>query len=574
MLKNLLSHVGKYKKSAFLGMFMVVAEALLEVLIPFLMADFIDKGIENGNMPYALKLGLFLLLCAIVSLACGMIGAQASTRSAVGFATNIRRSLFNKVQTFSFESIDKFSTSSIITRITTDVNNVMNAFVMCVRIGCRAPCMMIFSVIFAFKASSRLAWMYIAAIPVLALILYLIVCKAHPIFERVFHLYDKLNLVVQENLNGIRVVKSFVREEYEVEKFNNVSDDIFRNFVKAERLAAFNGPSMQFVVYVCLLLASWFGAKFIVAGTMTTGQLTSIIAYATMILSSLMMLSMIFITVTIASTSGHRIVEVLNEESTLTSPENGVTEVKNGDISFENVNFSYSGRSDNLCLKNINLTIKSGQTVGIIGGTGSSKSTLISMIPRLYDPNEGMVTVGGINVKDYDLTALRDAVSVVLQKNELFTGTIADNLRWGNNDATDEEIRHACRLAKADEFIEKFPNSYETRIERGGANVSGGQKQRLCIARALLKHPKILILDDSTSAVDTATDAAIRKGFREFIPETTKIIIAQRIASVQDADMIIVMDNGRILNTGTHDELMETSDIYREVYTSQQKGGK
>ena len=538
------------------------------------MKDLIDNGIDAGNMPYTVKMGILLVGFAVVSLVCGIIAGRTSSIATAGFAHNVRRAMFHKVQEYSFSNIDKFSTSSIVTRLTTDVTNVQQAFMMVIRVAIRAPLMMIISLIFAFQINAKLSIMYLCAIPVLGVALYVIVRFAHPIFEKVFHIYDKLNMVVQENLRGIRVVKSFVREEHEKEKFGKVSEDIYKNFSKAEKITAFNMPVMQFTMYVCMILASWFGARFVVYDGMTTGALSSIISYAAMILSGLMMLSMVFVMITISQASVERINEILDEESTITSPENPVMEVPDGSIEFDDVDFSYSSRSDKLCLKDVNLKIKSGQTVGIIGGTGSSKSTLVQMIPRLYDATSGTVKVGGIDVREYDLEVLRNSVSMVLQKNELFSGSIKDNLRWGDEHATDEEIQHACRLAQASEFIEKLPNGYDTYIERGGTNVSGGQKQRLCIARALLKKPKILILDDSTSAVDTATDAKIRDGFREFIPETTKIIIAQRISSVQDADMIIVMDNGAINAIGTHEELMATNPIYREVYMSQQKGGE
>ncbi len=574
MVKRLSKCVGEYMRDTVLTPVFVLFEVILEVMIPYLMASLIDDGIEAGNLGFTVKLGLLLLLFAVLSLASGVTAAKTSSRAAAGFAHNLRRDMFHKVQDYSFSNIDKFSTASIVTRLTTDVTNVQQAFMMLIRVAIRAPLMMLISLFFAFRTNARLAFMYVAAIPVLGIVLFIITTSAHPVFKRVFRTYDKLNSVVQENLRGIRVVKSFVREEHEVKKFNSVSDEIYTNFSKAEKIISFNMPTMQFVVYVCMILASWFGAKFIIAGSMSTGQLSSIIAYANMILSGLMMLSMVFVMITMSQESMHRIIEVLEEESTIKNPENPVMEVSDGSISFENVSFSYKGDMSKLCLKDVNIDIKSGQTVGIIGGTGSSKSTLVQLIPRLYEVTAGRITVGGVDVRDYDIEVLRNSVAMVLQKNELFSGTIKENLRWGCETATDAELEEACRLSQADEFIAKMPDGYDTYIERGGANVSGGQKQRLCIARALLKKPKILILDDSTSAVDTATDASIRDGFRSYIPDTTKIIIAQRISSVSDADFIIVMDNGSIADMGTHEELLVSSKIYSEVFASQQKGGE
>ena len=572
--KQLLRYLGKFKKDTFITPIFVFIEALLEVLIPFLMASLIDEGIEKGNIGYTTKLGLLLLLFAVISLVMGILAARTSSRASAGYAHNLRQAMFHKVQDFSFANIDKFSTASIVTRITTDVSNVQMSFMMILRIVLRSPLMMLTSLFFAFKTNAQIAWIYVAAIPILAFALFFIVTRAHPYFHKVFQTYDKLNNVVQENLHGIRVVKSFVRKDYEIRKFRDVSDDVYTLFKKAEKISSFNMPIMQFIIYTCILLAAWFGAQIITAGGMTTGELYSIIAYANMILAGLMMLSIVFVMVTISQASIQRIKEILNEESTIKNPENPVTEVKDGSISFENVSFSYFGTDEKLCLKNVDLTIASGQTIGIIGGTGSSKSTLVQLIPRLYDVTSGCVKVGGVDVRDYDIETLRESVAMVLQKNELFSGTIKSNLRWGNENATDDELIEACKLACADEFVSKMPDGYDTRIERGGTNVSGGQKQRLCIARALLKKPKILILDDSTSAVDVATEASIRAGFRSYIPETTKIIIAQRISSVQDADAIIVMDNGFINGIGTHDELMANNSIYQEVYRSQQKGGK
>ncbi|MGN0106956.1 MAG: ABC transporter ATP-binding protein [Hominilimicola sp.] len=573
MIKKLAQSVREYKRDSILTPLFVTFEVIMEVIIPYLMADLIDKGIDAGNMNYILKMGIALAISCVVSLVFGALSGKFAASASAGFAKNLRKDIFYNVQNFSFSNIDKFSTSSIITRLTTDVTNVQNAYQMIIRIAVRAPLMMIFSLIMAFNVNHKLSLIFLVAIPVLGVGLYLIMTNAHPIFERVFKIYDKLNNVVQENLHGIRVVKSFVREDYEEKKFKNVSGEIYSDFVKAEKLLAFNSPLMQFAAYGCMLLISWLGAKLIVSSSMTTGELTSLITYTMQILMSLMMLSMIFVMITMARASAERIEEILSEESDLKNPENPIYEINNGDISFRNVNFGYSKKKRKLCLKNINLEIKSGETIGIIGGTGSSKSSLVQLIPRLYDTLDGEVLVGGRNVKEYDIETLRGEVAMVLQKNVLFSGTIKENLRWGNDHATDEEMERVCRLAQADEFIQNFPDKYDTYIEQGGSNVSGGQKQRLCIARALLKHPKILILDDSTSAVDTKTDASIRRAFREEIPDTTKIIIAQRISSVEDADKIVVMDNGEINGIGTHEELLKTNAIYQEVYNSQVKGG-
>ena len=573
MIKTLLKSVREYKRDSILAPIFVTLEVVMEVVIPLLMAMLIDKGIDAGNMNYILKIGIALAISCVISLVFGALSGKFAASASAGFAKNLRKDMFYNVQNFSFSNIDKFSASSIVTRLTTDITNVQNAYQMIVRIAVRGPIMIIFSLIMAFGINHKLSLVFLLAIPVLGGGLYFIMTHAHPIFERVFKIYDKLNNVVQENLRGIRVVKSFVREDFEEKKFKNVSEDIYDDFVKAEKLLAFNAPLMQFAAYGCMLFISWFGAKLIVASTMTTGELTSLIAYTMQILMSLMMLSMVFVMITMARASSERIVEILDEKSDLTNPENPVYEIKNGDISFRNVNFGYSKKKRKLCLKSINLDIKSGETVGIIGGTGSSKSSLVQLIPRLYDTTDGEVIVGDRNVKEYDIESLRDEVAMVLQKNVLFSGTIKENLRWGNDHATDEEIERVCKLAQADEFIQTFPDKYDTYIEQGGSNVSGGQKQRLCIARALLKKPKILILDDSTSAVDTKTDASIRRAFREEIPNTTKIIIAQRISSVEDADKIIVMDNGEINGIGTHEELLKNNEIYREVYNSQVKGG-
>ena len=573
MIKTLLKSVREYKRDSILAPIFVTLEVVMEVVIPLLMAMLIDKGIDAGNMNYILKIGIALAISCVISLVFGALSGKFAASASAGFAKNLRKDMFYNVQNFSFSNIDKFSASSIVTRLTTDITNVQNAYQMIVRIAVRGPIMIIFSLIMAFGINHKLSLVFLLAIPVLGGGLYFIMTHAHPIFERVFKIYDKLNNVVQENLRGIRVVKSFVREDFEEKKFKNVSEDIYDDFVKAEKLLAFNAPLMQFAAYGCMLFISWFGAKLIVASTMTTGELTSLIAYTMQILMNLMMLSMVFVMITMARASSERIVEILDEKSDLTNPENPVYEIKNGDISFRNVNFGYSKKKRKLCLKSINLDIKSGETVGIIGGTGSSKSSLVQLIPRLYDTTDGEVIVGDRNVKEYDIESLRDEVAMVLQKNVLFSGTIKENLRWGNDHATDEEIERVCKLALADEFIQTFPDKYDTYIEQGGSNVSGGQKQRLCIARALLKKPKILILDDSTSAVDTKTDASIRRAFREEIPNTTKIIIAQRISSVEDADKIIVMDNGEINGIGTHEELLKNNEIYREVYNSQVKGG-
>lgn len=573
MIKRLMKSIREYKKDSILAPIFVTMEVVMEVIIPFLMAELIDKGIDQGNMNFIVKMGIVLAISCVISLIFGALSGKYAASASAGFAKNLRKDMYYNVQEFSFSNIDKFSTSSIVTRLTTDVTNLQNAYQMIVRIAVRCPLMLVFSLIMAFGVNHKLSLIFLGAIPVLGIGLFAIMSNAHPIFERVFKIYDKLNNVVQENLKGIRVVKSFVREDYEEKKFKNVSKDIYSDFVKAEKLLAFNAPLMQFAAYSCMLLISWFGARFIVSSTMTTGELTSLISYTMQILMSLMMLSMVFVMITMARASAERITEILEEKSDLANPENPVYEIKNGDISFKNVGFSYTNDKNKLCLKNINIDIKAGETVGIIGGTGSSKSSLVQLIPRLYDTTEGEVLVGGRNVKEYDIESLRNEVAMVLQKNVLFSGTIKENLRWGNDQADDEEIMRVCKLAQADDFIQTFPNKYDTYIEEGGSNVSGGQKQRLCIARALLKEPKILILDDSTSAVDTKTDASIRKAFREEIPNTTKIIIAQRISSVEDADKIIVMENGRINGMGTHDELLKTNAIYKEVYNSQVKGG-
>ncbi|MDI3535788.1 MAG: ATP-binding cassette, subfamily multidrug efflux pump [Eubacteriaceae bacterium] len=573
MIKQLAAHIKDYKTASIKTGIYVSFEVLMEVAIPFLMAYLIDYGIEAGNMNLIIGLGLGMLLAAGLSLFFGLLSAHYAAKASAGYAKNLRQAIFYKVQEFSFTNIDKFSTASLITRQTTDITNIQNAYQMIIRVAVRAPIMLIFSLVMAFSINPELSLIFLAVIPLLGVGLYVIVVKAHPIFEKVFRTYDHLNNVVQENLRGIRVVKSFVREEHEEKKFEEVSERIYQQFSKAEKILAFNAPLMQFAIYTSILLISWFGAQMIVSGYMTTGQLASLITYATSILMSLMMLSFVFVMITISRASAERVVEVLNETVDLENPNSPVTTVKNGNVTFTNVGFSYSNSLDKLCLQDVNLKIASGQTIGIIGGTGSSKSSLVQLIPRLYDVTTGIVEVGDVDVRKYDLQTLRDAVSVVLQKNILFSGTIKENLRWGNKEATDEQMIHACKLAQADEFISAFPDGYDTYIEQGGGNVSGGQKQRLCIARALLKNPKILILDDSTSAVDTRTDALIREAFLKEIPHITKFIIAQRIASVMDADAIIVMEEGRIDAMGSHEELLASNEIYQEVYHSQLKGG-
>ena len=573
MIKRLSQCIREYKTDAILSPLYVLVESLLDVAIPFVMAGLIDKGIEAGNMSMILRYGAILVGFALVALTFGALSGRSCARATAGFARNLRHDMFHHLQVYSFSNIDKFSSAGLVTRLTTDVSNVQNAFMMIIRTLIRCPAMLIFAMVMSFRINHDISLIFLAVIPILGVGLYLIIKHVHPVFERVFKTYDRLNGVVQENLSGIRVVKNFVREDHEIEKFDTISGTIYKDFSLAERILALNSPLMQGCVYACMIFVSWLGAKQIVIGNMSTGNLMSFFTYIMQILSSLMMLSMVFVMITMSCASAERIVEVLDEESDITNCDNPVYEVKDGSVEFTDVSFSYAKRPDKTVLDDIDLIIPSGQTVGIIGGTGSSKSSLVQLIPRLYDVTGGCVKVGGVDVRNYDLQTLRHNVAMVLQKNTLFSGTIKENLRWGNPDATDEELVHACRLAQADDFISTFPDGYDTYIEQGGTNVSGGQKQRLCIARAILRKPKILILDDSTSAVDTKTDALIRQAFREEIPNTTKIIIAQRISSVMDADQIVVMDNGRINACGTHEELLANNEIYREVYESQQKGG-
>ena len=574
MIKKLASYVKEYKKSAIATPIFVILEVVMEVIIPLLMARIIDIGIQNNDIHYILEMGILLIISAILSLTFGMLSGRFAAKASAGYAKNLRKAMFHKIQDYSFENIDKFSTSSLVTRMTTDVTNVQMAFQMIIRILVRGPMLMIFALLMVSSISAKLSLIFLIAIPILGAILFLIATKAHPIFEKVFKKYDKLNRVVQENLNAIRVVKAYVREDTEEKKFKEVNDEVYTNFKRAEKIVAFNSPVMQLTIYTCILFISWIGAKLIVGGDMQTGQLSSIITYAWQILSSLMMISMVFVMVIISQSSAERIVEVIDEEPTIKNPEKPIEEVKDGSISFKDVSFCYSDEKDEnkFALEHINLDIKEGETIGIIGGTGSSKSTLVQLIPRLYDATKGEITVGGVNVKDYDIHALRDSVAMVLQKNVLFSGTIAENLRWGKKNADLEELEDVCKLAQADSFIQEFPSKYDTVLDQGGTNVSGGQKQRICIARAILKKPKILILDDSTSAVDTKTDALIRKAFREEIPNTTKIIIAQRVSSIEDADKIIVLNEGKIDGIGTSEELLKTNEIYKEVYESQKKG--
>ena len=572
MLKKLAACIGEYKRDSILAPLFVTCEVILEVIIPILMAHIIDKGIEMQNMSVVITTGIALVLLVCLSMFCGSMSGKYAASSSAGFAKNLRKKMFHSIQDFSFTNIDKFSTSGLVTRLTTDVTNLQNAYQMIVRIAVRSPAMFTFSMAMAFFVNPRIALIFLAIAPVLGFGLIFIATKAHPVFEKVFRTYDRLNSVVQENLRGIRVVKAFVRENYEKKKFNSVSKEIYDQFSRAERILSFNAPLMQSTMYIVMLLISWFGSKLILSQRMSQGELISMITYAMQILMSLMNFSMIFVMIIISKASAERITEVLSEESDLSDGEENIIDIPDGSVEFRNVAFSYYKTPDSLCLEDISFNVESGEKIGIIGGTGSGKTSLVQLIPRLYDATLGEVFVGGRNVKEYNLEALRSNVAVVLQKNELFSGTIKENLRWGNPDASDEELVRVCKLAQADEFIKGFPDGYDTHIEQGGKNVSGGQKQRLCIARALLKSPKILILDDSTSAVDTATDRLIRTAFAEEIPGTTQFLIAQRISSVEHADRIIVLDNGRINAIGSHQELLESNDIYREIYESQQKG--
>ena len=576
MIKELAKCIREYKKASILTPIFVSLEVVMECIIPFIIAQLVNRIKDGCEFHTILSYGAVLILMALMSLAFGALSASYCATASCGFARNLRRDLFYKLQTYSFTNIDRFSTSSLITRLTTDTANVQMAYMMIIRIAIRCPLMLVFSFTMAFIMGGKMAWIFFFTIPVLGIALFLVIKMAMPVFKKVFKKYDRLNNSIQENIKGMRVVKSYVREEYEKEKFGSAAEDICKDFTKAERILAFNNPIMQFCTYATMIFVLTYGSYTVITSRgldLDVGQMSALLTYNFQILMSLMMISMIFVMITMASESAARIVEVLKEESTIHNPENPVFDVKDGSVEFENVNFKYSDKAEKMALSNVNLHIKSGETIGIIGGTGSSKSSLIQLISRLYDVTEGVVRVGGRDVREYDLKTLRNQVSVVLQKNILFSGSIKDNLHWGNKDATDEELVEACKLAQADEFIRQFPNGYDTHIEQGGTNVSGGQKQRLCIARALLKKPKIIILDDSTSAVDTKTDALIRKAFKEFIPETTKIIIAQRTSSVEDADRIIVMDKGTVNAIGTHEELLKNNEIYKEVYTSQNKAG-
>lgn len=571
MVKKLMRSIRQYKKASLLAPMFMIIEVVLEVLIPYFMAGIIDIGISGGNMPYIYKMGVFLLIAALVSLSAGFLSGKYAAKASAGFAKNLRADQFRNIQKFSFANIDKFSAASLVTRMTTDVTNVQNAYQMIIRVAIRGPLMLVCAMIMAFTVNWKLALIFLAAVPILGGGLFIIALKAHKYFENVFRRYDRLNTVVQENVSAVRVVKSYVRQDKETEKFQEISTDVYKQFKFAEKIVAWNSPLMQFVMYASILIISALGAQYIVQGTLETGELSSMIVYATQILSSLMMLSMVFVMIIMAQASAKRIVEVLDEKSSLTNPPNPVYEVADGSIDFENVSFSYVQNSEKYALSNIEFHINSGETVGIIGGTGSAKSTLVSLISRLYDATEGSVKVGGIDVKQYDLATLRDRVAVVLQKNVLFSGTIKENLRWGDKEASDDDLINVCKIAEADEFVSSFPDGYDTYIEQGGTNVSGGQKQRLCIARALLKKPTVLIMDDSTSAVDTKTDALIRGSLKK-LPSMTKIIIAQRISSIEDADKIIVLDGGKITGFGTPAEMLKKNDIYREVYDTQ-KGG-
>ena len=576
MLKKLFSRLGEYKRSALISPIFIGIEVIFEMLIPTLMAVIIDSGLNGndgkGDMKFIVIMGLTTFGVAMLSLLCGIQASKYASYASAGFAKNLRKDLFSKIQSFSFTNIDKFSTAGLITRFTTDVNNIQNSFQMLIRGFVRAPLMMCVAIFMSFMISPKLSMIFIVAVLFLGSFLVFVIFKVHPIFTAAIKKYDDINSSLQENINGIRVVKAYIREKYETNKFKKATESLKNMILKGEKIIIFVSPVMQITVFGCILLLSWFGAKMIVVNELTTGQLTSLFAYTTNILMSLLMLAMMLVNIVFSRASGDRIVMVLDEEPSIKNPENGITEVKDGSIVFKNVDFSYSNNPDVLNLTKINLEIKSGETIGIIGGTGSAKSALVQLIPRLYDVLDGELLVGGVNVKDYDIKTLRDNVAMVLQKNVLFSGTIKDNLRWGNENATDAEMEHACKLAQADEFIQKFPKKYDTRIERGGANVSGGQRQRLCIARALLKSPKILILDDSTSAVDTKTDKLIREAFKNELPHITKIIIGQRVSSIKDSDKILVLEDGIITATGTHDELLKTSKVYREVYESQTEG--
>ena len=576
MLKKLFSRLGEYKKSALISPIFIGIEVIFEMLIPTLMAVIIDSGLNGndgkGDMKFIVIMGLVTFGVAMLSLLCGIQASKYASYASAGFAKNLRKDLFSKIQSFSFTNIDKFSTAGLITRFTTDVNNIQNSFQMLIRGFVRAPLMMCVAIFMSFMISPKLSMIFIVAVLFLGSFLVFVIFKVHPIFTAAIKKYDDINSSLQENINGIRVVKAYIREKYETNKFKKASESLKNMILKGEKIIIFVSPVMQITVFGCILLLSWFGAKMIVVNELTTGQLTSLFAYTTNILMSLLMLAMMLVNIVFSRASGDRIVMVLDEEPSIKNPENGITEVKDGSIVFKNVDFSYSNNPDVLNLTKINLEIKSGETIGIIGETGSAKSALVQLIPRLYDVLDGELLVGGVNVKDYDIKTLRDNVAMVLQKNVLFSGTIKDNLRWGNENATDEEMEHACKLAQADEFIQKFPKKYDTRIERGGANVSGGQRQRLCIARALLKSPKILILDDSTSAVDTKTDKLIREAFKNELPHITKIIIGQRVSSIKDSNKILVLEDGVITAAGTHDELLKTSKVYREVYESQTEG--
>ena len=573
MIKELAKRIGEYRLKTALTPVMAALEVACEVAIPLVVAALVDKGIDAGDMSMIKRYGIYLVALAFLSLVFGVLSGRLAAVSSAGFSRNLRRDIFNQLQEFSFRNIDKFSTAGLITRMTTDVGNVQMAFQMLIRIAVRGPLMLVFSMIMAFSLSKKLSLTFAVIVPVLAVGLFLMIKATFPIFDRVFKTYDRLNNIVQENLRGIRVVKAFVREKHEREKFESTSEEIYRDFSKAERIMALNSPLMQFCVYTAMLAIAYFGAKLITANELTTGELMSLLTYTGQIMMSMMMLSMIFVMLTISGASAKRIVEVLAEKSDLTDGANQLTEMKNADISFENVSFSYTNDENKLCLKNINLHIPQGSMVGIIGATGSGKSSLVQLIPRLYDTTKGRITIGGRDVREYELESLRNQVALVLQKNVLFSGTIAENLRWGDENASGEELQKACRIACAEEFIEKFPEKYETHIEQGGTNVSGGQKQRLCIARALLKKPKILILDDSTSALDTKTDASIRAALRADLQEMTKIIISQRISSIKDADFIVVLDAGESNAVGTHEELLRDNAIYREIYQAQQRGG-